>query len=156
MIYKILIVAAALAALLLLPAATLKSTDESTPQPAVVYVEVPIAAEPDPKLLTHAQEIWISALEWCESHGKPEAVNPNDNDGTPSYYSYQFKPGTFRSMGELYGVIPKGHTQEEIMSLMKDTKLQRQIVRDMIKDKSLDIGTQFPGCVRKLGYPPVY
>lgn len=155
MIYKILIVAAAIAVLLLIPAVVLHS-EAKAPEPIVIYVPVEVPAAPDPKLLTHAQEIWISALEWCESQGYPAAVNELDNDGTPSYYSYQFKPGTFRGFGELYGVIPKGQTHEQIMSLMKDTALQRQIVRDMIKDKTVDLRTQFPGCIRKIGLPPVY
>lgn len=124
------------------------------PEPTIVTI-VEIPAEPREEL-SHAQEIWISALEWCESHGNPDAINPNDNDGTPSYYSYQFKPSTFRGLGEAYGVIAKGHTDEEIMSLMKETALQRQIVRDMIKDTSLDIRRQFPGCIAKIGMPPVY
>lgn len=121
-----------------------------------VQLEVEKPAAPDPKLLTHAQEIWISALEWCESRGKPSAVNPNDSDGTPSYYSYQFKPGTFRSLGIAYGVIDKGQAEKDLLSLMQKTELQRQIVRDMIKDKSINIAKQFPGCVAQIGLPPVY
>lgn len=110
----------------------------------------------NPELLTHAQEIWISALEWCESRGRPEAVNPLDRDGTPSYYSYQFKPSTFRTLGETYGVISKGRSHDEIMELIKDTSLQRAIVRGMIKDTTTVWEQQFPGCVRKIGRPPQY
>lgn len=112
--------------------------------------------EPGP-LVTHAQDVWINALEWCESRGKESAVNPNDKDNTPSYYSFQFKPGTFRYYGELYGVINKGFTDEEIMELIKDQKLQRKIVEYMVNDKSVVWEQQFPDCVkRKIGKPPVY
>lgn len=120
----------------------------------IVYVEIP--APPDPTLLTHAQEIWISALEWCESQGFPEAVNHFDTDGTASYYSYQFKPGTFRGFGEKYELIDKGLSSDALMELMKDTEIQRSIVRRMIKDTEVNLRTQFPGCIRKLGMPPAY
>lgn len=152
MIYKIVSVFCGMAAFLCAP--TVAHDDPPPPvEQVITIVELPASPHEE---LSHAQEIWISALEWCESRGRPEAVNPMDNDGTPSYYSYQFKPSTFRGLGEAYGLIPKGHTDEEIMTLMKDTALQRAIVRDMIKDKTLDISKQFPGCIARIGLPPVY
>jgi len=154
MIYKILIVAAIIAYLFIPVAASKNIENLLPPDPVIIYV--PVEPEADPNILTHAQETWISALEWCESNAKPSAVNPNDSDGTPSYYSYQFKPSTFKGLGEQYGIISKGQSDIAIMSLMEDTAIQRAIVRKMIKDTSIDIGTQFPGCVRKIGYPPVY
>lgn len=110
----------------------------------------------DPELLTHAQETWISALEWCESNGRPAAVNEIDRDGTASYYSFQFKPQTFRNFGEHYGVIERGLAMSEIMELMRDTDLQRSIVRGMVQDPSTAWHQQFPGCTLKLGEPPLY
>lgn len=107
--------------------------------------------------ITHAQDVWISALEWCESRGKPEAINPNDKDNTPSYYSYQFKPGTFRYRGEKYGVIEKGLPEAELRELMKSQTLQREIVKHMILDKTVKWEYEFPDCVkRKIGFPPNY
>lgn len=114
-----------------------------------------VTAQRELPILTHQQEVWIYALEWCESHGVESAVNPKDKDGTPSYYSFQFKPGTFRSYGELYGVIPKGLTDKEITDRLKDYKLQKDIVSFMVQDKAVNWEQQFPDCVkRKIGRPP--
>ena len=106
--------------------------------------------------LSHEQMVWTYALEWCESRGVMTAINPNDLDNTPSYYSYQWKPGTFKYYGEKYGVIEKGKTEEEIMELMKDYELQRQILTAMVLDgKNIKWEKQFPWCVKKLGRPPL-
>lgn len=122
-----------------------------------IVCPTPPEPPPAPETLTHAQEVWISALEWCESRAKPEAVNPIDRDGTASYYCLQFKPSTFRSLGERYGVIDKGQSDSAIMSLMPDCELQRAIVRGMIKDTTTDWPQQFPVCVlEKIGPPPRY
>jgi len=104
--------------------------------------------------LTHQQEVWMGALEWCESRGEKEAINEEDLDGTPSYYSFQFKPGTFRGYGEKYGVLEKGKTEEEIMELLKRYDLQKEIVRHMVLDESVRWDQQFPWCVKKLGPAP--
>lgn len=124
------------------------------PRFPISYIEAPAAAT-SPALVSHAEETWLSALEWCESRGNPLAINPMDSDGTPSYYSFQFKPGTFRWLGEKYELISKGQSDIAIMSLMKETELQRQIVRRMIKDTDINIANQFPDCVlHKIGFPP--
>lgn len=117
-----------------------------------VEIELPQEIKP---ILTHRQMVWSYTLEWCESRGVIEAVNKKDRDGTPSYYSYQFKPGTFRFYGELYGVIPKGLKDEEIMEKIKVYDLQRAIVVEMIlHQEDIDWKNQFPDCVKKYGKPP--
>lgn len=130
---------------------------------AVPLIFSPYAAEPtyiEPNAqrqpLTHAQEVWLSALEWCESRGNPSAINKVDRDGTPSYYSYQFKPGTFKMFGEYYGVIPTNLPTNDLMELMKRHDLQREIVRHMIKDPDTRWSQQFPACTKLLGTPPEY
>ena len=111
---------------------------------------------PPKPILTHQQEIWRSALEWCESRGVKEAINPNDKDNTPSYYSWQFKPSTFKNLGILYGVLPPETTNAQIPELIKDYQLQKDIVGFMILDKSTRWQTQFPDCVnKKIGRPPM-
>lgn len=109
------------------------------------------AAEPQPKApqLTHAQETWIYALEWCESHGDRGAINPKDRDNTPSYGPFQFKPDTFASLAKRYGI--KG----ELM----DYDAQRSIVEHMLLDKTITTKElrerQFPDCIQnKIGNPP--
>lgn len=107
--------------------------------------------------LTHAQETWISALEWCESRGAPAAINKVDLDGTSSYYSFQFKPGTFTWFGYKYGVLKSPVLPlKQALELMKDTEMQRDIVRGMVKDPTTAWHIQFPDCVKKLGTPPTY
>jgi hypothetical protein len=106
--------------------------------------------------LPHRQEVWVHALEWCESRAINEAVNENDLDGTPSYYNWQFKPGTFKAMGERYGIIEKGKTNSEIMELLKSYELQHKIVNAMVKDaKNINWEQTFPACVARLGRPPL-
>ncbi len=106
-------------------------------------------------ILTHQQEVWIYALEWCESRGVKSAINPNDKDNTPSYYSWQFKPGTFKNLGIKYGVLDPSTTDAQIPELLKDYQLQKDIVGFMVLDKGTKWEQQFPDCVkRKIGRPP--
>ena len=119
-----------------------------------VYREDYVKAE-EP-IITHAQDVWISALEWCESRGNITAINPKDKDNTPSYYSFQFKPSTFRLYGEQYSIVEKGKSDKQIMELLKDQVLQRKIVENMVNDKGVIWKQQFPDCVKKLGIPPKY
>lgn len=112
-----------------------KSTEQITPS-------VP------PPTVSHAQSVWISALEWCESQGKPTAVNAKDRDGTPSYYSFQFKPDTFEAMKARYGIEGVIESQETQQAILEAMVLDRSI-------KNAEWGNSlFPGCVKKLGYPP--
>jgi hypothetical protein len=105
-------------------------------------------------ILTTTQSEWRDDLEMCESGGNSEVINPLDKDGTPSYYAFQFKPGTFRGYGEQYKVIPKGLSTEELMEQLKSRQLQSDIVGYMILDPQVNWFTQFPDCVRRLGLPP--
>ena len=115
--------------------------------------EIKIIPKP---ILTHQQDVWRSALEWCESRGVKNAINPKDKDGTASYYSWQFKPSTFKAFGIKYGVLPKETTNAQIPELIKDYQLQKDIVGYMILDKSTRWEQQFPDCVKKkIGRPPI-
>lgn len=100
-------------------------------------------------------ETWILALEWCESRGNNTAVNAEDLDGTPSYYAFQFKPGTFRGYAEKYGIIEKGLSDRELMNELADYSKTRATVWEMMQDSSVKWETQFPWCVKKhIGWPP--
>lgn len=94
---------------------------------------------------TPEREEWLAKLEMCESSGRPEAVNPNDLDGTPSYGLLQFKPSTFELFQKKY----------EIEGELMDPDAQRAIVRKMMDDPSVRWENQFPACVKRLGRPPV-
>ena len=73
------------------------------------------------------REAWLEKLIACESGGRPEAINPKDRDGTPSYGLLQFKPDTFA------GYLKKYLLQGELM----DPEKQKQIVRLMMDDKDV-------------------
>lgn len=96
--------------------------------------------------LTHQQQVWVSALEWCESNGIPTALNPKDRDGTPSYGAFQFKPSTFALYAKSYGMASTTD--------YKDYDAQKSIVERMVGDPAVRWEQQFPDCVRKLGRPP--
>ena len=106
--------------------------------------------------IEHRRETWISALEWCESRGKNSALNPEDRDGTPSYSNFQWKPSTFLYFGKQYGLIATSTSLAEVPELLKNYELQRDIVRHMVPDKTVNWYNQFPDCVKtKVGLPPV-
>lgn len=123
---------------------------------AILYFTVPtIATEAhhdDHADITHAQMVWLYALEWCESAGRKDNINENDTDGTPSYFSYQFKPSTLKMYGDRYGMIG----DEDIMQLIQDYDLQRAIVERMLHDERVRWNREFPGCTKKIGLPPRY
>lgn len=104
--------------------------------------------------LTHKQEVWLYALEWCESRGDLTAINPKDKDGTPSYYSFQFKPSTLKYYGQMYGLIEEEISNKVLMEKLKSYELQKSIVTEMILDPGIKWRQQFPDCVKKLGLPP--
>lgn len=106
--------------------------------------------------VTHAQDTWERALEWCESRGLLEAVNPEDLDGTPSYYSWQWKPETFLGYAIKYGLVDKQTTLSEAKEMMRDYSLQKRTLDGMIPDKDVVWRHEFPDCVKKLGGPPKY
>lgn len=101
-----------------------------------------LLAPADP--LSHPQRAWLGALEWCESKGKPSAINPKDRDNTPSYGILQFKPSTLAYFGKKYGITG------ELMN--PDT--QQAIVEQMILRGGIDWHQQFPVCSGILGKPP--
>lgn len=84
----------------------------------------------------------------CESGGKESAINPKDSDGKPSYGLLQFRLATFLGFSKQYGL---GYTEENFMQ----GEAQKHVTGRMILDEKLDLGTQFPLCVKvKIGYPP--
>lgn len=117
-------------------------------------VALEVAKNDPDRLSNHQREVWISLLEWCESHGIMTAINSEDLDGTPSYYSFQFKPETFLSYGIKYAFLLKGTTLTEAKILMKNYDLARQIVRAMIDDPTVKLEKEFPACIKKIGLPP--
>lgn len=126
--------------------------------PEVTKVEIATSTVSKVYEPTHAQTVWLHALEWCESAGNKSAINPEDKDHTPSYYSFQFKPSTFKAYALKYEILKKEDvdTSKELMEQLKNYNNQFQVVASMINDPSVRWRSQFPGCVAKLGLPPRY
>ncbi len=105
------------------------------------------ASKTDPEAIyRHQREVFLHALEWCESNGLPYAVNPSDSDRTPSFGAFQFKPGTFRGYSEKYGIA----------GALMDYDAQYAILSKMLDDPTVKWAEkEFPGCMRKIGLPPV-
>ncbi len=121
-------------------------------------LEIPIAhaatTTPDRPTVTHQQDVWISVLEWCESRGITTAINREDRDGTPSYFSFQFKPSTFKHYAVKYGFLEKTLTSEQYFEQMREHKVQRSILERMVLDPDVVWTREFPACVAKYGKPP--
>lgn len=134
--------AGALAATFAAPEEARSEMPARAPAPEALPLPVKVIEVPS---VTHAQLVWSYALEWCESRGNPEAVNPKDNDGTPSYYAFQFKPDTFALFAGLYGVT----------GAFEDYDAQRAVIEQMLLHyDQIDWPRQFPGCIRKIDMPP--
>lgn len=110
--------------------------------------------EKETPIENHRLETWVTALEWCESAGIKEAINPRDRDGTPSYYSFQFKPSTFRQYAERYQFVELGLADGQIKALMADYELTRSIIKSMVGDNKVNFNNEFPVCIKKVGMPP--
>lgn len=105
--------------------------------------------------LTHQQRVWEYALEWCESRGVQTAVNPKDRDNTPSYYSWQFKPSTFRYFAFKYGVLATTTSAADLKIAIADYSTEQKVVDQMILHRTeIKWSQQFPDCVKRLGPPP--
>ena len=114
-----------------------------------------VQADSKEEQLIHQQDVWIYALEWCESRGKYDALNPKDLDGTPSYSNFQWKPSTLLHFAKKYHLILDTVTLKSVPDLLENYELQREILRQMIQDDSVVWTKQFPDCVKyKIGYPP--
>lgn len=149
---KAIILAIAAIALLTFGWAQREGTEENIPAPEPTVVTTATTTEEAPKkkapatqpVLATDRATWLTDLIQCESNGRPEAVNPKDRDGTPSYGLLQFKPSTFEMFSKAYKI------EGELM----DPEAQKAIVIRMMDDKSVVWENQFPACVRKLGRPP--
>lgn len=123
-------------------------------EPTVTKVEVPAPTKEELDL-KHRKETWISALEWCESRGRNDALNKVDRDGTPSYSNFQWKPTTLLYYGKMYGLVATSSMVANVPELLKNYELQRNVVRAMVDDPKVNWYQQFPDCVKlKVGLPP--
>jgi len=142
---------AAVAVALMWPTAA--SEEDLPPIQIPVYTPIVFEAEPLEKPLQVKRavepiadrEIWLDALESCESGGNPHAINPIDKDGTASHGLLQFKDTTFEMYRLRYAL---GDVE------LYDPEAQRTMVMHMMDDPRVVWEREFPDCVRKLGRPP--
>ena len=151
---KILLLTAVVLGACMLFGSTFISKETAVEPVTAQVIEIPKRYVP-----THAQNVWLHALEWCESRGKISAINPSDADGTPSYSSFQWKPSTFKYYAVKYNLL-KGEdvdTDEELMAQMSVYENQKAIVTEMLNDPKVRWNNEFPDCtMRKVGMPPSY
>lgn len=105
---------------------------------------------------THRQVVWRYVLEWCESRGDKNIVNPKDKDGTASYFSYQFKPGTLKRYLDRYKLLDtKEMEKADLINWTHDYDLTTEILNRMMGEReSINWKREFPQCVAKYGLPP--
>lgn len=105
---------------------------------------------------TYQQEVWRSALQWHESHGDKNALNPKDKNGLPSKGCFQFQDKTFRHYIEKYELLNLIDLDEtDWLNWIWDCDLQTEIVNRMLSDKDVAWEQEFPDVVKnKIGLPP--
>jgi hypothetical protein len=86
----------------------------------------------------------------CESGNNPDAVNPCDVDGTPSFSCLQFKPLTLKHYAEKYGLADTVLWDEaDLMNWTMDCEFQKTIFLKMVEDPEVLFSREFPACFVK-------
>ena len=104
--------------------------------------------EVPPQEPPYRHQQFLDFLVQCESTGNPNAVNPKDLDGTPSYGLLQFKKGTLYNYLLKYKILPDIERQE-VMNVIFDGDLQIRIFKKMMEDPSVNLSAEFPACLSK-------
>lgn len=107
---------------------------------------------------TEKELVWRYVLEWCESRGNNNAINPNDLDNTPSYGVFQFKPETLKYYLYRYEIISpevlNTFEREDFINLSFDREIMYEVLNRMIGEKNkINWEKEFPYCVKKFGRP---
>lgn len=83
--------------------------------------------------MSHRQEVWLHALEFCESRGRAE-IKIFDSNDQYSYGILQFQMDTFIRQGKKYDIIDQDLTIEEAELIIYDVELQEKIAHRMLLD----------------------
>lgn len=107
---------------------------------------------------TEKELVWRYVLEWCESRGNNNAINPNDLDNTPSYGVFQFKPETLKHYLYRYEIISPEildtFETADFINLSFDREIMYEVLNRMIGEKDkINWKKEFPYCVEKFGKP---
>ena len=106
-----------------------------------------VAFKTEEQKLQHKQDLWISALELCESSGNPDVVVLDINNEY-SYGAFQFQKNTFYQYGMKYGLLEKDFPLEETANIITDYSLQRKIAERMLED---GLANHWFNCKTKIG-----
>lgn len=142
------------AVVVLCAAIFMKLTELESPVNIDPWMAVEMPSEKSDPSLDHRRDVYIHALEWCESRGYNTAINEKDKDGTASYYNFQWKPSTFKGYAIKYRVLPKGLEDSDYFNWMADYDMQHAMLQKMVRDKDVVWSNEFPACTRMLGMPP--
>ena len=105
----------------------------------------------------YRQVVWRSALEYYESRGNKDALNPSDRNGQRSVGCFQFQDPTFRKYVEKYELLDLENLDAaDWENWIWDCDLQIEIVNRMLNDSDVNFKNEFPDVVRnKIGLPPI-
>lgn len=99
---------------------------------------------------THRQQVYLQALQFCESSGRVD-IKILDSNHKYSYGGLMFQMSTFLSQGKKYGLINDSTGPTEGEKLIYDIELQEAIAHRML----LDGGERnWYVCTKKLGSYP--
>lgn len=100
----------------------------------------------------------IALLKKCESGGNPNALNPIDLDGTPSYGCFQFKISTWKNYVIKYNLFNWKELEEaDWFNTMWSCDLQEIVVEKMFFDPNVKLRTtEFPTCSKLLSIKENY
>lgn len=99
--------------------------------------------------INQEQEPVLQAMLDCESGDNPNAKNPCDQDGTPSYGCLQFKPLTLKYYVDRYQLASTSEWSiDDMIALTYNCDLEKTIFRKMLDDKDVVWTSEFPTCYR--------
>jgi hypothetical protein len=78
---------------------------------------------------------WLDNLAMAESNGK-DHIKILDVNGRYSYGCLQFQLGTFLSYGRKYGIVPDTLSNADLLKLIYNCSVQKEIARAMIEDNT--------------------
>lgn len=96
----------------------------------------------------------LTDLVKCESSGNPNALNPLDLDGTPSYGCLQFKDTTLYHFAKEFDILPEIELAE-IHNVIYDPQIQIAVAEKMIEKYGHQRSfwqQQWPACSLKYNY----
>lgn len=99
---------------------------------------------------THRQQVYLHALQFCESSGRTD-IKIMDSNNKHSYGGLMFQMSTFLSQGKKYELIAGSTTAVQGEKMIYDIELQEAIAHRMLEDGG---ERNWYTCTKKLGKYP--